>query len=313
MPNKIGDLPDNISDEARAFYAGLDPVSIDVDLCDPQVAQTMRDAIHAEWRATNEEIKTPFEFRPENMGGVPGVWITSGLEAPGNYIVMALHGGAYVFGNPEDNASTAIAVANQTGRPIFSVDYRLAPEHPFPAAIDDAVAAYSGLLQAGFSPAQIGVLGESAGAGLALAMSLRLREMNLALPGALVLLSAWADLEGKSDSLSTLQHADLDFAAPSALFSCVAPYVRAASVSDPLISPVNATLDGFPPLFIQAGAREMLLSDSLRLAHNARESHVDVTLDIWDGMGHVFNAIPGLPEADAANKRIAEFLVSKLC
>ena len=123
-----------------------------------------------------------------------------------------------------------------------------------------------------------------------------------------MLLSVWADLEGTGDSVTTLIDADLDFATPAALYDCGPAYAVGHDLGSPLISPVNASLEGFPPLCIQVGAREMLLSDSLRLASNGRDAGVEVSLDVWDGMGHMFQALPALPESQKAYSRIANFV-----
>ena len=135
-----------------------------------------------------------------------------------------------------------------------------------------------------------------------------LRDMDKALPGALVVLSIWADLETSGDSLTTLIDSDLDFGNLAVLYDCGHAYAGDNDLSLPLISPVNAALHDLPPMLIQVGAREMLLSDSLRLASNARDAGVPVDLDVWDGMGHMFQAIPSLPEAIRAHFRIGAFL-----
>ena len=263
--------------------------------------------MHPLWAKTRDEIDHPYTLEADEIGGVAGSWITTPDTSAEQVILLCFHGGAYVLGSPEANAASAICVAHAAKMPVFSADYRLAPEYPYPAAVDDAVAVFRALQAKGHSADRIGVIGESAGGGLALAMTLVLRDAGDSLPGAIFLTSPWVDLEGNGDSVTTMVSADPDFTDPSILYECVEPYAGSNSLLDPLISPVNADLDGFPPLLIQVGSREILLSDSLRLARNARNADVDVTLDVWDGMWHVFNAFPKVPEAQRANTEAGAF------
>jgi len=263
--------------------------------------------LHPLWAKTRDEIDHPYTLEADEIGGVAGSWITTPDTSAEQVILLCFHGGAYVLGSPEANAASAICVAHAAKMPVFSADYRLAPEYPYPAAVDDAVAVFRALQAKGHSADRIGVIGESAGGGLALAMTLVLRDAGDSLPGAIFLTSPWVDLEGNGDSVTTMVSADPDFTDPSILYECVEPYAGSNSLLDPLISPVNADLDGFPPLLIQVGSREILLSDSLRLARNARNADVDVTLDVWDGMWHVFNAFPKVPEAQRANTEAGAF------
>ena len=266
--------------------------------------------MHPEWAKSCDDIDHPYSLDETTIGGIPGIWVTTANTGDDGSVLLCLHGGAYVLGTPTVNAASAVSIAHAAGLKTFSADYRLAPEYPYPAAIEDAVAAFRGLQELGYSAERIGVIGESAGGGLALAMSLQLRDAGEPLPGAIYLSSAWADLEGNGDSVTTLANSDPDFTDPAILYNCVKPYAGDNDLTDPLLSPVYAALDGFPPLLIQAGSREILLSDSLRLARNARVAGVDVTLDIWDGMWHVFNAFTQLPEAQQANREIGAFFVN---
>jgi len=306
-------LPTYISPEAQAYYAEAVPVSHNVDVTDPKAVAAFRNETHAHWASTLEAIDYPFYLQEEYVSGVRCVRITTERTLKTDRLIVLLHGGAYVLGTPEANASSAIALAEATGLPVLSVDYRLAPEHPFPAGLNDAITAFKALAREKYNAKNMILLGESAGAGLALSLCLTLRDDGHPLPGGLVLISPWADLEQHGDSLTTLIDADLDFANPEALYDCATAYAPLASLSDPLISPVNASLHHLPPMLIHVGAREMLLSDSLRLASNAREANTPVELDVWDGMGHLFHAFPNLPEAGKAYRRIDRFIKERLC
>lgn len=300
-------IPPHISEVAQDYYRVEQPADIVVDINTAEGAAALRAALHPLWVSSCNDINHPYSLDDETIGGIPGVWVTTPNTGENPAVLLCLHGGAFVLGTPKANAASAISIAHAAGLKIFSADYRLAPEHPYPAAIEDAISAFNGLQKLGYSAEHIGVIGESAGGGLALAMSLILRDAGEALPGAIYLSSVWADLSRNSDSVTTMADADPDFADPEILYSCVKPYARDNDLADPLISPVHADLSGFPPLLIQAGSREILLSDSLRVARNARVAGVNVTLDVWDGMWHVFNAHPKIPEAQQANREIGAF------
>ena len=301
-------IPGYISTEAQRFYERVIPISQTTDFSDSEAVSQFRKAVHSEWAAVTADIEFPFYFQEIMLDGVRAVRISTDTTRETDRVILLAHGGAYVLGTPEVNASSAILLAQATGIPVISVDYRLAPEHPFPAALNDVTDSFLSLLESGYAPDQIVMVGESAGAGLAVSSCLLLRDKDLPLPGGLVLLSVWADLEGTGDSVTTLIDADLDFATPAALYDCGPAYAVGHDLGSPLISPVNASLEGFPPLCIQVGAREMLLSDSLRLASNGRDAGVEVSLDVWDGMGHMFQALPALPESQKAYSRIANFV-----
>jgi acetyl esterase/lipase len=189
-----------------------------------------------------------------------------------------------------------------------SVDYRLAPEYPYPAAIDDAKAAYEGLLAQGIDPGNIAVSGESAGGGLAIALLLALRDADLPMPSSVFLMSPMTDLTLSGNTITEKQAVDPLFTA-EALRRRVPDYVGAADPTDPYISPVFADLRGLPPMLIQAGSYEILLSDAIRLAGRAAEADVSTTLDVTPGVPHVFQAYAALlDEGDAALDRAAGFL-----
>jgi monoterpene epsilon-lactone hydrolase len=223
--------------------------------------------------------------------------------------LLWFHGGVYVLGTARTSAGLASNVARRTRTRVISVDYRLAPEHPYPAALDDALAAYRALIGE-TDPAQIAVAGESAGAGLAAALLVSAREQNLPMPTAGVLLSPYADLTLSGESMTTKADADPAFR-PDAFGVRVEDYVGNADPADPLISPVFADLHGLPPLLIQAGSNELLLDDAVRLAARAAADDVPVTLEVTPGVPHLFQAFAAmLDEGGVALNRVAEFLES---
>ena len=192
------------------------------------------------------------------------------------------------------------------------VEYRLAPEHPYPAAVEDALAAYEGLLDQGIAPAEIAFVGESAGGGLAVAALLALRDRNVPLPSCAYLMSPYVDLTLSGESLTEKREVD-PLLTPDGLLARIPDYVGEGNPADPLISPIFADLRNLPPLLIQVGSHEILLSDALRLAARAAICDVAVTLDVTPGVPHVFQAYAGiLDEAETALERASVFLDTQL-
>ena len=250
---------------------------------------------------------------PGMLGGVPVLEIGIDGITP-EATLLWFHGGVYVLGSARTSAGLASNVARRTRTKVISVDYRLAPEHPYPAALDDALAAYRALLgdTGTTGPAQVAVAGESAGAGLAAALLVAAREQNLPMPAAGVLFSPYADLTLSGQSMTTKAAADPAFR-PDAFPVRVKDYVGTADPADPLISPVFADLRGLPPLLIQAGSNELLLDDAVRLAARAAADDVPVTLEVTPGVPHLFQAFAAaLDEGDAALNRVTGFLQAAL-
>lgn len=246
---------------------------------------------------------------PGTLGNVPVLEVGIDGVTP-NGTLLWFHGGFYVFGSARASAGLASDLARRTGTRVALVDYRLAPECPYPAALDDAVAAYRGLLDetAGGDPARVVVVGESAGAGLAAALLVRAGEQNLPMPAAGVLFSPYADLTLSGESMTTKTAVDPAFT-PDAVAVRVRDYVGAADPADPLISPVFANLHGLPPLLIQAGSNELLLDDAVRLAARAAADDVPVTLQVTPGVPHLFQAFAAmLDEGQTALSQAADFL-----
>ena len=245
------------------------------------------------------------------LGGVPTAEITiDGIEP--RHVVLYFHGGVYVLGDAFQAASLASQVGRRTSAKVISVDYRLAPEHPYPAAVDDALAAYEALLQGGVAPSDIAFAGESAGGGLAIATLVNARDHGLPLPAAAFAMSPYADLTLAGGTMETKREVD-PLLSPQALHARVPDYTSGQDAALDLISPIFADLSGLPPLIIQAGTHEVLLDDAIRLARQAATADVEVTLDITPGVPHVFQTYyPILDEAAAALDRAGQLLSAYL-
>jgi acetyl esterase/lipase len=240
------------------------------------------------------------------LGGVGAIELTVAGNAA-DPTVLYFHGGGYVAGSARTGTHLAAELARRAGGRALSVGYRLAPEHPYPAAVEDGLAAYAGLLESGVSPTQILVAGDSAGGGLAVATLLAARDQGLLQPAAVAVFSPWVDISRSGASMRTKDGADPLFTY-DAMGWYADRYVPAGDRFAPLASPVFATLAGLPPLLIQAGSHEVLLDDAVRLAANAGRDDVDVTLQVAPEGTHVFQLHFGaLDEADEAIDEIAQF------
>jgi epsilon-lactone hydrolase len=252
-------------------------------------------------------VPADLQHRPTTIGGVDAIEVT--VEGPdeGN-VILYFHGGVYVIGTAAASVPLVGELARRTGAKALTVDYRLGPEHPYPAAVEDAQAAYEGLLAQGVEPTQIALAGESAGGGLVVATLLALRAAGTPLPSCAFLMSPYADLTLSGETLAEKQSVD-PILTPEGLRVRVPDYVAGADASDPLISPVYGDLRGLPPLLIQAGSHEILLSDAVRLAGRAAVADVPVTLDVTSGAPHVFQGFAAiLDEAGGALDRASDFL-----
>ncbi|MFF0217346.1 alpha/beta hydrolase [Streptomyces vinaceus] len=239
------------------------------------------------------------------LGGRPA--LDGPAEASGH--LLYLHGGGYIVGSPDTHAGLVGELARRAGLRATSVDYRLAPEHPFPAAVDDGLAAYRELLES-TDPRELVMAGDSAGGGLSIATLLAAREAGLPQPAAVVVFSPWVDLTLSGASIHAKEGADPIFTEAD-VRAYADLYVGSGDRAHPLASPVFADLSGLPPLLVQAGANELLLDDAVRLAGRAGADGVEVTLEIAPGLPHVFQHHYGrLDEADAALDRAARFLTA---
>ena len=245
------------------------------------------------------------------LGGVPTAEITvEGIDP--RHVVLYFHGGVYVMSDAFLAAGLASQVARRTHAKVISVDYRLAPEHPYPAAVDDALAAYEALLHNGVASSDIAFAGESAGGGLAIATLVNARDHAVALPAAAFVMSPYVDLTLAGATMETKRDVD-PLLSRELLQPRVADYTAGRDPALGLISPVFADLSGLPPLIIQAGSHEVLLDDAVRLAQQAAAADVEVTLEITPRVPHVFQAyVPILDEAGAALDRAGQLLSAHL-
>ncbi|HEX4157266.1 MAG TPA: alpha/beta hydrolase [Rhizomicrobium sp.] len=240
------------------------------------------------------------------LGAIPTVRVSRPNAEPGRHVLF-LHGGGYITGSPALYRHILWRFAEACRAEIHAIDYRLAPEHPFPAALDDAVAAWRALLSEGADPARCAVLGDSAGGGLALALVLRLRDEGLPLPAAVIAISPWTDLAITGESCRN------DAADPMLKSDCLKPfaaqYLQDADPCNPHASPLYGDPRGLPPTLLQVGSDEILRDDSTRMAERLRAGGCDVTLEVWPRMPHVWHAFaPLMPEATRAIQRIGAFL-----
>jgi monoterpene epsilon-lactone hydrolase len=266
-----------------------------------------------EARAGFEQVASMFPVDADikreavSAGGIKAEWV-SAPDADAGRAVLYLHGGGYVIGSINTHRSLAARLSRASGARVLVIDYRLAPEHPHPAAVDDAVAAYRWMLAQGLKPARITVAGDSAGGGLTVATLLAIRDAKLPLPGAGACLSPWVDLEGIGESMTTKAGVD-PIVQKTGLLQMAAAYLGGKAPRTPLAAPLYADLSGLPPLLIQVGTAETLLDDASRLAERARKAGVTVSYEPWESMIHVWHLFaPMLDEGQQAIDRIGEFV-----
>ncbi len=248
------------------------------------------------------------------LGGRPTLHVEPDKRAARPGTILYFHGGGFVFGSPRTALSLTGQLVSRTGFAAYSVDYRLAPEHPFPAGLEDNLSAYRALLNSGLDPSTIAFAGDSAGGGFAITTSLAARDAGLPLPAAIVAFSPGVDSTRTGESMTTKEGIDPIFTR-AAVEHTGSLYLAGQDPEQPLLSPaVHADLTGFPPLLIQVGTNEILLDDSTRLADRAQKAGVNVILDVTADAPHVFQSFAGGPldEADQALARAAFFLTQHL-
>jgi acetyl esterase/lipase len=270
--------------------------------------------------ATLEQMRAGFEqmaqafpvpgdvkCEPVSAGGVKAEWVTAPGADTGR-AVLYLHGGGYVIGSINTHRSLAARISKAAQARVLLIDYRLAPEHPHPAAVEDAVAAYRWMLAQGLKPNRVAVSGDSAGGGLTVATLVAIRDAKLAMPAAGVPISPWVDLEGIGESMTTKAKVD-PMVQKDGLVGMAKAYLGGKDPRTPLAAPLYADLSGLPPLLIQVGTWETLLDDSNRLAERARKAGVKVALEPWENMIHVWHIFaPMLDEAQQAIDRAGAFI-----
>ena len=264
--------------------------------------------MRSDWDAAFGGTAAPVTCERVSAGGVDGEWI-SPADAPEDKAILYFHGGGFRIGSIASHRDLMAQIAVASGCHVLAINYRLAPEHRFPAALDDALAAYDWMIGRGLQPADIAFAGDSAGGNLVLATMLALREAGRPLPAAAALMSPWTDLAATGVSYVTRAEAD-PIHQRQMILALAKNYLGGeGDPRDPLVSPLYADLEGLPPLMIQVGDRETVLDDSVMLVDKARAAGVDVELQVWDGMIHVFQMFGAeLPEAHRAIADIAGFL-----
>lgn len=276
----------------------------------PLTRSIMRRVAEGDWLATLDQIDFHYSMENISIGGVPCVsYRAQGAKADAP-LILYLHGGGFVCGSARVNASTVLPSCHLSGCEAIAVDYSLTPEAVYPTQLDEIEAVYRALLAGGRSADQIVVIGDSAGGALTLSSLYRWRAAGLSLPAGFVLLSPVLDSRAESDTHHTLRGRDPLFSGNSAenCTQCFQLYAGDADVNDPLISPLAGDPAGLPPALLHAGTREVLLGDSARFSEKARLAGVDVTLQVYDGMFHLFHQHWRLSQAKSAHRDIAEFI-----
>jgi epsilon-lactone hydrolase len=260
---------------------------------------------------TSQPLPDDVVLTSGELGGVPVIFIDIEGTSPRGTL-FHLHGGGFALGSAQGSVGLASTIARKTGMRAVSIDYRLAPENPYPAAIDDATAAYRALLDQVNGSGSVIVSGESAGGNLAIELLISAKSKALPMPAATLLFSPMTDLTVSGASFVTKAEADPNISA-EAIHTRVADYLGETDATDPLVSPIFADLTGLPPLLIQAGSHEVLLDDATGLAVKAAADDVAVILDITSGVPHVFQAFSGiLDEGNSALDRAATFVADHL-
>jgi epsilon-lactone hydrolase len=269
--------------------------------------QTTIAQMRSDWETAFADCTVPVSCRQVCAGGVDGEWIVPS-DAPGDKAILYFHGGGFRLGSIASHRDLIARLAEASGLRVLAVNYRLAPEHRFPAALEDALTAYAWMLEQGFQPENIALAGDSAGGNLVLTLMLTLRDRGEVIPAAGALMSPWTDLAATGESFQSRAIAD-PIHQRTMILALAKGYMRdAGDPLDPLVSPLYADLSGLPPLLIHAGDRETVRDDATMLADRALAAGVDTELRVWDGMIHVFQMFPEIPQAQVAIAAIATFL-----
>jgi monoterpene epsilon-lactone hydrolase len=307
MVNRRHAAPSSISQEARAFIDRAPPPER-LDVSPAGIAERRRQS-YAAYAHVGETLRQSLgvQSRDEEIAGVR-VQCVLPTKPREDQALLYFFGGGYVEGSPAEDLAITARLAAFLGRRVYVPYYRLAPEHPSPAAVDDGYAVYEGLLQRA-EARTLAVAGESAGGGLALAMLLRAAGAGLTMPRAVALMSPWCDLSKTGDSLITLVGADPGLEYDLNLEPMARAYAGRQDLRSPSLSPLYGHFPaGFPPTLITTGTRDSLLSDCARLATKMRRAGIEAELRVWEGLWHVFEFYPEIPEGEASLKEIAAFL-----
>jgi len=257
----------------------------------------------------SERVAKDVDCTPVEAGGVSAEWIVP-PGVIGDRVILYLHWGGYVMGSINSHRAMIARIARASNARALALDYRLGPEHPFPAAVEDVVTAYRWLLAHAYSPGRIIIAGDSAGGGLTLAALLAIRDMGEPLPAAAVPISPWTDLEGTGASATTKAARD-PMVQMESLNSSAKAYLGEQDAKNPLASPLHGDFRGLPPMLIQVGEAEILLDDATRVAERAKAAGVEVELEVWDEMVHVWHVFAKLlPEGQQAIDKIGKFVIA---
>ena len=252
------------------------------------------------------KLPIPIRVEPVDVDGIPAEWVRIDSNKP-RRVLYYLHGGGYIIGSPDTHRPMISRIAARAEADAFVIDYRLAPENPFPAPVEDAIKGYRYLLDQGIDSKSIIIAGDSAGGGLTLATLLKIREIGLPQPAAAATLSPWTDMSASGWSILTNELVD-PYLTPQGILLGARHYLQGESPTNPYASPVFADFANLPPVMIQVGDLEIIMDDSLRVADRIRAAGGTVRLDVWKGMPHVWQAFGYLPEAKLAIEQMGHFM-----
>ncbi len=276
----------------------------------PQNPNASMEQRRAGMERISERVPADIICEKVSAGGVNAEWIAA-PGATADRVILYLHGGGYVLGSVNTHRAMISRIARASNARALAIDYRLAPEHPFPAAVEDTIAAYRWLLAEGYQPRKIVIAGDSAGGGLTIAALLAIRDAGLSMPAGVVPISPWTDLEGTGESVRTRAAKDV-MVTQDNLASSAKQYYGTHDPKDPLVSPLHANFRGLPQMLIQVGDAEILLDDATRVAARAKAAGVQVELEVWDEMPHVWHVFAKLlPEGQQAIDKIGRFVIAR--
>lgn len=284
---------------AQGKKAEFDPAAA------PEMLRKRFDKLAGDARQLGADITTS----PIRAGSAPAEWVQTATSRT-HRVILYLHGGGYVMGSPLSHRLLVGRLCLAAGARGLLLNYRLAPEHPFPAALDDTLEAYRWLLGTGIAPEGIALVGDSSGGGLALSAAMAIRDEGLPQPAAIAMMSPWVDLSLSSWSLLLNDKSDR-LLSLEMLAWCARHYLNGEIPTNPLASPLWGDFRGLPPMLIHVGAQEILKDDAKRLAHKADLAGIDVSIEVWDRVVHAFQFFPEVPEAQGAIDRIGSFVRSR--
>ena len=275
----------------------------------PLAADTGIEELRQRFAATFQKfapVPPDAQFQPAQLGPIKGEWVTVERSSP-DRIILYFHGGGFIAGSPETHRALIARLCDTGFARAFSVAYRLAPEYLFPAGLRDGVDAYRALLHRGVEPSSIVLAGDDAGGGLAFAALLAIRNGGMPAPAGCIAMSPWVDLTLSGWSVLTNSKTDAALSW-DLLFLTARHYLKKQSPADPYASPIYANFRDFPPLMVHAGSAEILKDDTSRIGDKAAEANVPVSVEVYDGMQHVFQADPDVPEAKLSLQRLGQFI-----